>query len=196
MEYRWSSTQEGWWDEIKEQININRPIFYRVNDHFIVCDGWKIWPEAPTEEERYYHMNYGESDANNHWWPLDELYLGGILEEVMCRFILPDESLGTELSGTYPINPFFPYRYFDMDAVNYGSGGVSAIFEAGQFLQFLPEVTAMSTGSSTYLEFQGNPGNITRLFTNGDTSRGIKISNGAIRHTNGGTVKLYKREGY
>lgn len=180
-----------WWDAIVEQIDQGQPIHYFISGHSIVCDGYEIWPN----DIKLLHMNWGHDNGSTTFYYLDGLP-GGWTLEGMIRDIVPNVALGSNLSGIYPFDNTFPYRYFNKNAVNYGSSGISAIFQPGQYLQFLPEVTAMSTGSSTYLEFQGNPGNITRLFTNGDTSRGIKISKGAIRQTFGGTVKLYKREGY
>lgn len=187
---RIGNTQDDWWNAIVGEIDQGQPIHYFIQSHSVVCDGYEISPNG----NRFYHMNWGHDNYKTDFYYLDGLP-GGQFWEAMIRDIVPYVALGSTLSGNYPLEDF-PYRYFNKDAFNYGSSGVSAIFQPGQYLQFLPEVTAMSTGSSTYLEFQGNAGNNTRLYTNGDTSRGIKISNGAIRHTNGGTVKLYKKQGY
>jgi hypothetical protein len=179
------NSASDWFDLIVDQININCPIQYRIPGHSIVCDGWQLIGSL-----KQYHMNYGGSVSSTNWYTLDELVGGNIAEEYMVYNIFPTVSLGEDIHGYYATLSF-PYRYFNRDAFNYGSSGVSAIFQAGQYLQFLPEVKVKATGSSTYLEFQGNPGDPTQLYTAGNMGKGIKISKGAIRHTNGGTVKLY-----
>jgi len=95
------------------------------------------------------------------------------------------QALGSVLSGTYS-KQAFPYRYFDQDADC--SGNVT--FSNGQFLQFLPNITAKCTSASNYLRINGSAADNTRLFTRGDISRGAKITGGEIKMSNGGTVVL------
>ena len=179
-----------WFDLIKEQLNWNRPLQYRVEDHHIVADGWQ---EDVSGEPclRQYHMNYGwgrrcgDPNGCNTWYCLDALHLGDYDKEKMLVGIYPAQALGSSLSGTYS-RQSFPYRYFDRDAA-----GSSATFEAGQYLQFLPRVTAKCTSTTgDYIRIVGSSSLNTRLFTRGDRSKGGRIYNGGIRLYNNGGIKF------
>lgn len=90
------------------------------------------------------------------------------------------------LSGSYTPGAF-PYRYFDMDTTC--TGGAS--FAAGQFLQFLPNVTVTGASAANPVQINGTGAANTRLFTRADTSRRILISGGAaIKMASGGTIVL------
>jgi len=182
-------TASQWWDQIRFQLDLNRPIEYGIWNglsgvdswaHACVCDGWDIWPIPDNE---MYHINMGWQDINsNMWYQFDNVFDGFIDhdEDVMLVNIVPDGLLGNNLSGTYSFQPF-NYRYFDRDAA-----GVEAIFSAGQFLQTLPGITITGSGTGTYVSFLGN----NKIFTNGDLSEGVEIRSGAIRLSNGGSIKL------
>jgi len=66
---RSSSTATNWYSMIQDEIDAGRPILYRIQNHAIVCDGWRI-----VSESRQYHFNYGWDDSHNAWYALDELY--------------------------------------------------------------------------------------------------------------------------
>lgn len=172
---------DEWFEDIQVQLNLNRPIPYRVTNHAIVCDGWQVLGGT-----RQYHMNYGWGGASTGWYTLDALHLGGAAEEVMLTNIYPAPALGSSLSAVTYSRPSFPYRYFDQDAT-----GASATFEAGQNLQFLPnvEVTCTSnTGGS--IQFLGSSSYNTRLYTRGDPSKGIRIYQGEVKLDKDGSIKL------
>ena len=171
-----------WFDQIKAQLNVNRPIQYRIPGHSIVCDGWQ---EIGSPVTRQYHMNYGWANGATTWYTLDALLGGNPSEEYMVLNIIPVHTLGSSLSGTYPA-PSFPYRYFNLDA-----SGSNATFNSGQLLQSLPGLTIKGTGTSTYIKFYGSSGLYTRIFTDGDQSEGIVIKGGTIRLRSSGSSKLY-----
>jgi len=173
-------TASEWFDRIKAQINVNRPVQYRIPGHSIVGDGWQ---EVGVPAVKQYHMNYGWGGPSNAWYTLDALQGGDPNEEYMLEGIKPAQALGSWLSGTYTLQAF-PYRYFDRDAT-----GSSATFNSGQYLQFLPGVTVTCTsttgGSITFYGWS-------RLFTRGDTSQGIRIySGGAIKLYQNGSIRLH-----
>jgi len=165
-------TEEGWFNEVKIQLNSNQPIQYRVVGHSIVVDGWQVLGT------RQYHMNYGWDDAYTMWYALDTLYLGDYDEEYMMVNIFPVTSVRHAIVGVYPKGDF-NFRYFNQDA-----SGSSAIFESGQNFQFLPNIVVTSSGS---IKFGGN----SRFFTRGDISRGIRTDSGGISMYSGGQMKLY-----
>jgi hypothetical protein len=176
--YRTSHTAPGWFDLIKWNINVNRPIQYRIPGHSIVCDGWDYFGTAMI-----YHMNYGWADGATAWYAVDALLGGNPAEEYMVIYIVPLTAIGASLSGTY--TPLSLPRYFDLDA-----SGSSATFNSGQLLQILPELTVKGTGASTYVKFYGAAGLYTRIFADGDQTEGIAIKGGGIRLRSGGSFKL------
>jgi hypothetical protein len=165
-------TAEGWFNEVKIQLNGNQPIQYKVINHSIVADGWRVLGA------RQYHMNYGWDDEYTMWYTLDALHLGDYDEEYMMVNIFPVTSVRHNMVGIYPRGDF-NFRYFNQDA-----SGSSAIFESGQNLQFLPNIVVSSTGT---IKFGGN----SRFFTRGDVSRGIRTDSGGISLNSGGQMKLY-----
>lgn len=175
----------AWFDRLKAQFNLNRPVQYRVEGHSIVGDGWQeiYWLGTLT---RQYHMNYGWSASDNAWYTLDALPLGGVDEEYMLENIYPAQSLGGYAAGIYARNASFPYRYVDRDTT-----GVSATFQSGQNIQFLPGVSLRGTSTTGgYIRIEASPGLTTRLFMEGDLTRGIRLSSGVIRLTNQGSIVL------
>lgn len=191
MRYRSNFDWPEWWDLILAQLNLNRPIHYGVEGHSLVCDGW-----AEPGGIKKYHMNYGwaggvpadDSDwigytNSNVWYVLDALPWGGLYIEDMITNIYPQVALGSNPSGTYS-KQTFPYRYVDRDATS-----ESAIFEAGQHVQFLPNVTltgTSTTGGTIRIEGSGSDHSI--LFTRGDETTGVRIQNGALTLKNGGSI--------
>jgi hypothetical protein len=173
-----------WFERLKTQFNKNRPVHYIIPGHAIAGDGWQ---EIGTPVIRQYHMNYGYGSSNsNTWYTLDELSGGNPETEFMFEDIVPDQALGNFLlNGTYMRNASFPYRYFDQDAT-----GDDVTFQSGQYLQFLPniDVTCTSTSGGS-IRFYGSSSLNTRLFSRGDTSRGIRIRDGGIKlHKDGGVT--------
>ncbi len=173
-----------WFNLIKLNLNANHPIHYRVEGHSIVCDGWQEIGGGPT---RQYHMNYGwgrtcgDPNGCNTWYTLDSLFQpggGSTDDEYMLVNIYPITSVRWTISGTYP-QEAFNYRYFDQNA-----SGSSAVFEAGQNLQFMPNILVTSTGT---IKFGGS----SLFFTRGDMSIGIRTDSGGISLYSGGQMKFY-----
>jgi len=175
----------AWFESIKAQLNMNRPLEYGITGHAILCDGWR---ETGNPVLREYHMNWGFTGTNNDtWYTLGALPGGGIEIESYIGNIYPICSLHGSLSGTYTV-PQYGHRYFNVDA-----SGVNAAFNSGHRLQFLPEVVVKCTGSGVFetIRFDGTYTAHTRMFTGGDISRGIRIYNGTLELTNGGGLKFY-----
>ena len=180
--WRQNYTATTWFNMLKGQFNLNRPVEYGIIGHAIVGDGWQ---EIGSPVVKQYHMNWGwTGTSNDTWYTLDELPDGGLNIEHIVGNIYPSASVGTSISGTY-YELIFPYRYFDRDS--YGS---SATFAQGNNLQFLENVEVVGTGTSTYVRFDGTLNDPTRLFTAGVLSHGIFINNGTIRLKNSGSIKL------
>lgn len=113
---------------------------------------------------------------------LDKIPLGGEGEEYMLINIVPDSSLGDSIEGVFHKNAW-PYRYLDQDA-----SGENAIFEPGQYIQFLHNVRLLSTGS---IAINGSNENTTLIYSRGDKSKGIYIQNGGIKLMENGQLRFY-----
>ena len=193
---RTAYSSDGWFDMIRNNLNQNMPLQYGIPDHSIVCDGWRI-----ISDIKQYHMNYGwggwpGSDAcwdpyigigSNTWFTLDALPCPDLSQEEAIAYIKPAGSLGATLSGTYTAYSAFPYRYVNVDAA-----GESAVFQAGQLIQSLPGLTVRctSTGSGA-IKFYGSASLHTRIFTRGDQTKGVKITNGGVALYGGGGVLIH-----
>ena len=99
----------------------------------------------------------------------------------MLKDIVPVQAIDNSVSGTYP-KPPFPYRYFDQDATGSGT------FDAGHYLQFLPNITVKCTSAATPIRFNGSSANNMRLFMRGDSTRGVRIYAGVVKLSQNGVV--------
>ncbi|MBN3036610.1 MAG: C10 family peptidase [Bacteroidales bacterium] len=181
--WRQNYTSSAWFELIKDQCNLNRPMEYGITGHAILCDGWQ---EIGSPAVKQYHMNWGwTATGNDTWYTLDALPGGGFYIEHFVGNVVPSTALGSWINGTYGSSSF-PYRYFDRDAIGYG-----AEFTYGQFLQFLPGVQVCGMSSTSPIRFSGTDFLNLRLFSHGDLSHGIRIGDGAIRLTNYGSIKFY-----
>jgi hypothetical protein len=175
---------DGWFNQIKIQLNANQPIQYGVPGHSTVVDGWQV------VHGKEIHMNCGWAGGHpdkpcwdgytdtNTWYLMDAIPCSDPDEELMLVNIFPLTSVRHAIAGTYP-QEGFNYRYFNQDA-----SGSSATFAAGQNLQFLPNIVVSSTGT---IKFGGN----SRFFTRGDRARGIRTDSGGISLYSGGQMTLY-----
>jgi hypothetical protein len=68
-EFRIDHTQQSWFDLIRAEIDAGRVMWYGINSHAIVCDGYR-----DNGGQLEYHMNYGWGQGNNAWYVLDNLY--------------------------------------------------------------------------------------------------------------------------
>lgn len=69
VQYRTSyATAAAWFAMLQEDLNLNRPMQYRISSHSIVCDGWRV---SGTNQV---HMNYGWNDGHTAWYTVDNLY--------------------------------------------------------------------------------------------------------------------------
>jgi len=179
-------TDVAWFERMKTQFNANRPVQYKIPGHSIAGDGWQeIYIGGVLT--RQYHMNYGwYGTGADAWYTLDDLLGGDPSNEYMLEDIYPAPALGASLSGTYSRDTSLPYRYFDRDTT-----GNSATFESGQNLQFLRRVTVTCTSSTGgSIRFYGSSSLNTRLFSNGDETRGVRIHDGAVKLSQNGSIKF------
>lgn len=177
-----------WYNALKGQFNINRPVPYRVEGHAIVGDGWK--EEWLGDDYFWYHMNYGwPNDTYDTWWALDELYLGGFSEEYFIAAVVPDVAIGSPLEPFYPGGPGF-WRYFDQD-----TWGINSTFYAGQWLQILKSGFLLVSGGhpDACVSFCGEPELHTRFFLYGDPwgKTRVLIQGGAMKFHNGSGIAIY-----
>lgn len=91
-ENRVDHSPASWFSTIQNEINMDRPIQYRIYRHSIICDGWR-----DTGGQNQYHMNYGWGGSHTAWYGIDSLYcywVEGdtcpIAEEYLIRNIFPD----------------------------------------------------------------------------------------------------------
>jgi len=172
-----------WFNTLKNQLNVNRPIPYRVEDHAIVGDGWKEgWDQGFYY---WYHMNYGyPNDSYDTWWALDELY-HGTEDEYAIAIVVPDAAIGGTLGSQYP----GATRYFDRD-----TSGTNSTFHAGNGLQILRSGFLLTnTGdASAAIKFYGEPDHKTRFFLEGDLAGKTRISikGGAMKIRGGGEMVI------
>jgi hypothetical protein len=172
-----------WWDLIRNEIDHNRPMIYKIEGssgdfhHVIVADGY----DNRTTIFQV-HANYGWSDAHAAWYTLDLFdcdtaagWQGGCDpdQEQLLRFIYPTNGKIGSTSGTFPSGS---YSYIYGNAT---SSNLSA--QAGAWIQFLggtSGTTVTCTADSIY--FAGSASEDTRLFSRGDSKRGIIIEGGHL----------------
>ena len=176
--------QADWFNLIVKQINLNRPIQYRISKHSIVCDGYRTTPYPQ------YHMNYGWANSFNTWYAIDSLHQpdpdGNPGDEYLIRIIVPQNALGAVTSGFHlrPLREPF-YWYVDQDC-----SATAATFSPGQNIQFLHDMKLTCVRDS--ISFYSGADDIwqTKLMPY-DPSMGIKLSNGGrLRFSEGGEVRI------
>jgi len=68
----------AWFEILQAQLNLGRPILYRINDHAVVCDGWRVY-----NGRNQLHFNYGleinHADRTG-WWYVNNLPADSIPE--------------------------------------------------------------------------------------------------------------------
>lgn len=180
--FEWEPAE--WFNHIVNQINLNRPMQYRISKHSIVCDGYRTTPYPQ------YHMNYGWANSFNDWYAIDDLHQpdpdGSLFDEYMVLNIVPRNALGTATTGFHP-RPFGEpyYWYVDQDC-----SATAATFAAGQNIQFLHDMKLTCARDS--ISFYSGIDEIwpTKLMPY-DPSMGIKLSNGGrLRFSVGGEVRI------
>lgn len=191
-----TSDSKLWFEHLKNQFNLNRPVQYHIFKHSLISDGWQVLGET-----RQYHMNYGwgcigtTQDGCNTWYTVDALYYpapGSALDdEYVVENIVPNVAMGDSFWGDQLRNEDFPFHYFDQDAVSEW-----ATFHAHN-IQFLPGITVtcgpVPPNAASQIEFTGFDILNGRLFSRGDMTRGIKIQGGGGVGTVKSSLVLYER---
>jgi hypothetical protein len=94
----------AWSEMIRDEIQSNRPIQYRISSHSIVCDGWRV-----VDPLLQVHMNYGWDDGHNAWYTIDNLYCNwsgcSWLVEYMMTHIEPDRGVQFTADTTWGFVP-------------------------------------------------------------------------------------------
>jgi hypothetical protein len=173
------ATAADWFNHLKAQFQLNQPVYYTIPGHAVVADGWReVYIGGVLTMQ--YHINYGHANNNTAWWTVDNIPGGAPNDEDIYENILPVQTMGDAVNGTYSLLDF-PYRYFNRDAVStYG-----ADLASGQYLQFLAGVKLTCAGGS--IRFNGDDRQNTHLYSNGDPTSGIRIDNGLVQlNRNGG----------
>ncbi len=116
VNYRDNHTPASWFQLIKNEINMRRPILYQIPRHAIVCDGWRV-----ADGLDQYHFNYGWGGSQNAWYTVDNLFCNWEgcedMYEVMLTRIIPDRGIACMHSDG-----------FSDDITGNGDG----VFEAGE----------------------------------------------------------------
>lgn len=178
-------TASEWFAKIKESLNQNQPIQYRVEGHSMACDGWR-----EIGSSREYHINYGWGNNRTAWYTLDQLHYpagGELSDEFMIREIYPQSTVngsGCAISGTFNPGQTWTFRYFHKDTC-----GGPATFAAGQWLQFLPGARLASTTGTIRIDSTGALPTI--LFSRGDPAKGIRLYTGSIVIYQDGGLNFY-----
>jgi len=188
-------SQAAWFQEIRSQINLNRPIHYRIPGHSLVADGWKV-----EGGSNWYHLNMGwdggkpdkecwapyEGINTNTWYAVDGIPCSQLQWEYILTPIYPITAVGPAVTGVYPRNSELRYSYFDMDAA-----GNRAVFMNDHQIQFIPGVTATCIGDEGIVFYGLSADAPTRLYTKANTGKGVRIDHGTMVLYRNGSVKLY-----
>ena len=173
-----------WFNLLKAQFNLNRPVNMGIPGHSLVVDGWQEIGGGPT---RQYHMNYGYFDpGSNAWYTLDAHPGHSFGYDYVVLDVYPATALGMWVTGSYPRTLGLNHRYFDRDCTGTGGG---ATFAAGQSLQMLHDVKVTGTAASP-VTFSGTPTYNTLIFSRGDRDVGIKIVDGGVR-LSGASIRFH-----
>jgi len=98
-ENRDAHTQTSWFSIIQEEVNLGRPMEYRITGHAIVCDGWR-----DTGALLQYHMNYGWADSHTAWYTIDDLHISDDpMEEYVIRRIIPPPPGWADVTNGSPL---------------------------------------------------------------------------------------------
>jgi hypothetical protein len=201
--YSWSCTrvdrddhtQDEWFNLIRAQIDMNRPVQYRYPGHSLVADGWKI-----ATSIKWLHLNMGwdggkpasscwnpyEGKNTNTWYAVDGIPCSQLIWEYVLTDIYPITAAGPILSGVYPKDGDLRYTYIDRDAA-----GIGIVFFPDHHVQFVRgvRVASLADGGVLFYGIDGTPP--LRLYARGDPSKGARLDNGVIFLHQNGCLKLY-----
>jgi len=65
---RFRYTDQGWFNEIRDDIDRGNPILYTTIIHAMVCDGWR-----DADGMLQIHLNYGWGGTSDNWYTLDDI---------------------------------------------------------------------------------------------------------------------------
>nr|MBC7244183.1 C10 family peptidase [Chloroflexota bacterium] len=199
-EERDSYSLDEWWNIIKQEIDNNRPVVYRIAtgavfisdfDHAIVVDGYDN-----TGGLYQVHANYGWDDPHTAWYTLDNFdcdnapgWQGGCSwdEEELIRHIYPRTGhCGVSWGTLGPRNSATDlphYIYCDVIFVN-------TTIQGGAWVQFLPG-TSITGGSASAVTIEGRSPGETRFYSEGLTTRGLKVAaGGKIKLHSNGSIRV------
>jgi len=196
-------TQDEWWDIITTEIDLHRPVDYRIAngpdpfpsfDHSIIVDGYE------TIGTDMVYANYGWDNAHSTCYSLDwfDCDSGSGFQqcnynsEYLIRNLFPRNGLcglfSTDLGPRNGDWDLHDYVYCD------AWGAEDVVIEGGAWVQFLP---GNSLGSYVgTVTIGGRPSEpplgATRFFSEGDPTRGLRIGEGGniLIHA-GGAIRVH-----
>jgi hypothetical protein len=182
-------TPDQWWQMIKEQVDLNRPVQYRIHNegysHSLVVDGY--------DTGYMVHANYGHDDkSENVWYTIDNFDCKGPPcnwnETKMIRGLYPTGGLCGTYSGILgPWGGFgtlYHYVYCDTASNN-------LTVQGGARVQFLPG-TKISSLADDLVNIYGAAPNETRFFSDGLPTRGLRVATGGgIKLRTNGSIRVY-----
>lgn len=186
VQYKEDYSYAGWFTLLKNELDQNRVVQYRIPGHSIVSDGWK--EENIGGQIEWIHIVYGWNGGNDGWVAPDEIPGGEPQDEYVVREIYPDVALGTTFQGT--IGGPIGYTYFDRDATSLGAAigpGVKAqVLRAGFVLEH-------NGPAGNIVGFFGAPSFETSVFLSGDEAdlTRIRVKDGALKMYTGAQMVVH-----
>ncbi len=153
-EYRVDHTVESWFAVMQAEVDAGRVMWYHINSHAIVCDGWRDQGAGQLE----CHFNYGWGQGNNAWYVLDNLYCGWIDGDI-CPY--EQEDVTIQIQPQYD-----PAIEFVGRTVTEIIGDGDGLVEAGETAQI--DVTIMNLGNYA----TNTAGSLTSADANADVTSG------------------------
>jgi len=97
-------TLEQWYNYAREDIELLRPISYRITRHAIVLDGCRV-----ADGLKQFHFNYGWNTGHNAWYTVDHIYCPWegctTADQMMLRRIIPDREVMYEVDTVVGMAP-------------------------------------------------------------------------------------------
>ncbi len=192
-EDRTEHSAAGWFDVIADELDVNRPMIYRISDgddygHYVVVDGYD-----DTGGQDFVHANYGHDQGNTTWYAIDNFDCGGgdcnYEEEYLIRRIIPRYGFCGSISGTLPArdDPSHVHRYVYCDCAS-----TNLTVLGGAWLQFLPGTSLKCAANSIDVPGRNAVEGATKFFTlTGEEGAMVVEEYGHVRLLPGGGLRLH-----
>jgi len=170
------------------QLDLNRPMAYKIPGHAIVVDGYD-----EIEGSYLFHVVYGHNGSDDGWFGIGSIPGGGSTDDHhFVRGLLPENYVQPDASGVHGAYPF-PYRYFVQD---FYLQDLDLEFSVGNSLQVLGPgllIENTDTGTGAELTFTGMPLMETVFFLEGNPAEKtrIVIHDGQLKIHEGGQMVIH-----